>query len=770
SSSRAMFQSIISGQAARTPTPTAPTSNITIDQIDLLKDMATIQETLDQEGPTAAAAFAFFERAVYPRIAQSGPDLPLLVKSQITALMSKLSLEGKQDAGNADPPIMTRITEIMLALDIFNPKVWGTLVLQLVEQICQVNMPPEGYSSTESYGSAMAQRDAHLDDLKGAWSIFCCHGPVQINEDDAVAETDGIADDASEKPTLHPRRPPVSAELPAFSQKFTEAFSHYPGPLLTPAWAAYVSYAVLITHIDGTSAVVRDNSSFVSIMSRILYNSKIPHLKKALGPALSDYPHTLAYIRPHFTKAALAAASQKAVEQELANIHRQLGQAIKARNLRAVQEAWKLFWGKSDVPDAARIKVLHTNPLLFNYFIMAYMALRVPALAIEVWNSMTRINIMPTIKTWNSMIKGCANARNENGINTVWNRLIASGIQLDTAIWTARIHGLILSGSLSKGLQALDEMARTWRERARPENQAIAVQPTIEPVNAALAGLLRFERLGAAKGVLRWATEQGITPDIYTFNTLLRPLVRKGKMAEVKEMFEMMRKANVSVDSATFTILLDEALTSLEHQTPEQMVHIVTKAIADMDAVGIRANMLTYGKIIYLLLQVGDEADQPVRAVLAHMWHKGIELSSHIYTMLAEFYFSRDPPEAGVVTALIESRHLHSNKDIDRVFWERVMKGYCQVGEVDRAQAIFNRLFAEGTTITFSTLYELLLALVNAGLRDDAAAIVVKARSIKEADEEVGRERIRFWKHRFWHLAYREGLLAEDLYEPFRQA
>ncbi len=103
--------------------------------------------------------------------------------------------------------------------------------------------------------------------------------------------------------------------------------------------------------------------------------------------------------------------------------------------------------------------------------------------------------------------------------------------------------------------------------------------------------------------------------------------------------------------------------------------------------------------------------------------------------MLVEHYFSRDPPDIAAVTALLENRRLHANTDMDRVFWERVIKGYCQVGDTARALDIFDKINKPGLVITSSTLYELLLALVSAGEMESAAALVRSTREIRDAPE-----------------------------------
>jgi len=306
-------------------------------------------------------------------------------------------------------------------------------------------------------------------------------------------------------------------------------------------------------------------------------------------------------------------------------------------------------------------------------------------------------------------------------------------------------------------LAALDEMQRIWNESVQRGTSGQVVKPSAEPVNAALASLVRLNRMPAAKTVLAWAARQGIEPDLTTYNTLLRPLIRDGLDQEVENIFKMMRQQGIQADAATFTIILDGAL-SQRQQRPDQQVETVERILADMDDAGIEANLQTYAKMIYLLLQTEDAAEASVKAVLTHLWGKGLELSPHIYTMLAQHYFSRGNLEA--VKSLIEDQHLEDGKHTDRVFWERVVRGYAEVGDTANALKYFERI-ANSLSITTSSLEDLLQALVDDGKLDDAAKLVNRVRTLRERrlGESADDPHARYWRHRFWHLAARLGLL-----------
>ncbi|KAK4106848.1 hypothetical protein N658DRAFT_520312 [Parathielavia hyrcaniae] len=781
SSSVAMFQSIVENQS-RMPSALGSSASGTA-SIELVKDVARIQTMMKQEGATLAEAYAYFEENVYPHMIKDAAGVPQIVKNQLgTVLLDRLALKKPRDFALSRLPSVTRITEIMIMLDVLKPAAWATLVIELVQHIYRQKTVPEAYDSVKQYETAMALRDALLHDLLGAWRVFCAQmvPPSDSGTPTKAPQTNEVKSKSS-RPGAEPQ------QQNTLQNAFGAMFPQYLVPsLLRPTFAAFATYKLLTDPLNRSRSTDGEAVPFLQMMKGLIFRARPPR-RKDFEPIFNAFPDLPRFVWPKKqakdeTNTVLNAGSvfRDNSDPKRRNVHRQLGEAINRRNLSMVNKAWLEFWGAAATPDDARTSELAECSEMFDYFIMAYTMMRRPNQAIEVWNSMERVGIQATIKTWNSMLQGCAKANNAQGLRTVWDKLTESGLKLDIAIWTARIHGLFLCGEASAGIRALDEMVKVWAAREDPQYAAIAVQPTVEPVNAAVAGLLRLKRSGDVMKVLAWASKQGINPDIYTFNTLLRPLVRRGDMQAIDELLATMQSINIRADVATFTVLLEGSLHQIGDLPPAQQVAVVERILGAMKSSGVDINMQTYAKILHLLLREGDRAEAPVKAVLAHIWRRGLELTSHIYTMLAEHYFSRDPPDAAAVTALITNRRLHENKAIDRVFWERMIRGYCQAGETGRALDIFDRVFAPGTMITFGTLYELLRPLVAAGDVAVAMRVVEAARKIGRVDDDRGGrggapqgdvgEGKRYWKHRFWHLAFEHGLMGEQLAERFREA
>ncbi|KAK4169319.1 hypothetical protein QBC43DRAFT_375178 [Cladorrhinum sp. PSN259] len=759
----AMFKSIVGAPAME-----RPKRNIedTSDGIELVRDVSKMQAMLGREDMQTIDAYNFFKETIYPKIQKLGADVSETITEEIgTILLHKLAKDKVEDFDVGNLPTVTHLTNIMIELNVLSPAKWGRLMLSLAEHICRHDVSYECYDSIKSFENAMAHREDLIRDLLGAWCSFTAHRPVEGPDD---GEYGGLEARSYRKPDL----------IKAFHKIFRQ---YDQGKLPRVAWAAYATFRMMQDPINLNRSTEIAAAPFMKLMKRILYLT-VPPLPKHYQEEISPYPELFHYLlRRSGIEDSGSRPARPLGQLRHDRLHEQLAQALKIRNVTAARKVWGEFWGRNEVPNPVQVKELTEHRALFDFFILAYMTMRRPSLAIEVWDKMDSIGIKPTIETWNSMMHGCAVTKNPDGIKAVWQKLITSDVKLDTAIWTARISGLFKSGDPDGALRALNEMAIVWNQRGKPEMANIAVKPSIEPVNAALAGLFRLQRDEDARRVLTWAASHNIKPDIFTFNTLLGPLLRRGDHAGVDGILSTMRSLKIDPDVTTFTVMLEGTLARVGSRDPAEQVAIVQRIMNEMKAAGIEANMITYAKMIYILLNEGDASDRAVQAVLAHIWSTGQELTSHIYTILVDHYFTHDPPDIGAVTSLIEKRQMKTNRIIDRIFWERVIRGYSSNGEVHRALDIFqNVVLPRGITrITFDTLHEFL-----SGLRDiqawDAAEELVDYASAIPADDldekarggqfPVRDEWLRSYRHRFWHLAYHMGLLKGEVAVRFRTA
>lgn len=438
-----------------------------------------------------------------------------------------------------------------------------------------------------------------------------------------------------------------------------------------------------------------------------------------------------------------------------------LNKSHPTRNSGEIDKLWEEFVGPDKTISEERAAQIRENAHLIDSFIKIRMAFNQPDKAIVAWNVLSTLGLKPSLRTWNMMLDGLKKAGNLNGLRNIWSKLAKSGMQLDTAIWTTRVSGLIECGDIQGGLHALEEMARLWEK----DSKKTAVQPTIEPVNAALRGLIYHNQHDAAEKLLDWAGRKGIGPDIFTFNTMLRSLIRDGNRDnDVEKLFAVMRSQGVRANEATFTVVLDASLSKGRAQNAEDQVKIVADIASVMAAAGLELNMQTYAKMIYLLLLSKSTAG--AMAVVNHLYSQNLELTPHIYTMLVEHCFALNPPALDSVHLFVQRRRRLHDDDMDHIFYDRVVRGYIQAGETAAALDVYKHVVGTGASMSLPLLTDLLSTLLRHERIQDARDIVNREKKRFESQHSEPEEHASYWGHMFWELARRYNLPDSPLPTP----
>lgn len=464
----------------------------------------------------------------------------------------------------------------------------------------------------------------------------------------------------------------------------------------------------------------------------------------------------------------------------LSIFHKQLRAAYRSRNTGAVVSIWQELKARlAQNPDLGR--QMRQDPDFLDFWIFVWCAVRRPNKLQETLDIMREVNVQPTVRSYTGMMHGWKMCKDAERIEALWQKLVDSGLKLDDVIWTERISGLIEAGKPQAGIQALAEMQGIWKKavanRGSVESAAnVAIQPNIEVVNAAFKGLIVLDRR-AANEVLSWAGREGIEPNIRTYNILLRESFRTNAPEDVQGLFKAMKKQGVEPDAATFTIILEELLGSMESASATEQVQAIEQILADIEAAGLRANLETYGKMLYAVASLANGgADEAIAAVQEHMKTAGLSATPHMVTILIERALSRDPlpPDAGAtIRALLKEHHLSNVNQGDQTLWERVMSAHAVTGDTISAMAVFDDLARAGRPVTsLPCLTDLLKALLASEDAKSAEArqvvSVVLGYKLKRAVAEgslFGRD-ARYWRHHFWYLARENGLINwEDVPE-----
>lgn len=764
----ALFHQIVDGQSAASDH--APNLDMS-----LVSDIAQLETMVDSSVPITRS-YHFLKTELYPRVQQEGVHVPRIFLTVVSKCMSKLITIKKRNMWDPQLPSVADILRVCADIGEMPVQLWNELVGMLVEKLCEPNRSRQDYESIEAYENHLAMRDAMMEDLIESWKVLSL--PKSMVVDPAAEENEVI--DGFWLPRLEKAGTTKFFGTYNFKAALCGLFPQYQ---FTKALKAQVSslaiatYALLLDPDRSKPRCKQNAARFMAMVAYVLEKVRVRN-KTLRDNIIHTSPLTSNYILAQWPR-IVATLEQDPIYRDMSNfspapppsarradnewavsLTKRLSQYYLLRNRGEVDRLWHEFIGNAKDPTAERAAQLQQHPDVFNSFINTYMALNLSDKAIAVWNTLPSFGLRPTLKTWNMMLDGCRKARNLNGLNAAWKKLVASGVRLDTQVWTTRVAALIDCGDTKAALAALQELVTEWNTASSTGRDA--VQPTMEPVNAALAGLVRQENLKGAENLIHWARKHGVSPDVVTFNTLLRPLIRNRRDHEVKVLFRTMKALEIQADAATFTIVLDGTLAHIPEDDTAKQLQVVSEVFEKMRASGLEANLHTYGKMIYLLLCSGDRATKVVDAVISHLRAHGHNLSPHIYTMLIEHYFNCRPPKLNRVEELLQWRRLLDYDDMDRVLYERVIKGYASVGEPATAFEIYCKLNDTGMKVELDTQTSLLEALVVQGRLENAKALV--NRTVKWFREQHGVEwreprHAKFWAHSFWHMAERYGVL-----------
>lgn len=767
---RVVRQQIDQEGAAPEPAP------ISTAALEYYNDLARLKPMLRSQ--SIESCLEFFLTKVWSNVPFQGRNR--LLKQRGTYLMARVVEAKMDDWDNERLPSLAQTTQIFYELDSLTCRKWTDSVMGLIRNLVTRSTTRADYPDAEAYERSMARKDVLLQDLIDTWIVFHRLRLSPIRHDGMDMDT---PIPTFEFPRLDEEMLSTFAKTGEFVKAIKMVFPRVWGnDFQTIPAVAIASFAVLADPKHSSLEAQEKAKPLLDPIGKIL--ASVPIWKQGFYKLFAEHPDVLVYVlarwdslmsqlrqtggreqrpprmqRPPKTTVRGPEAREQSGPSSNAIIH-QVNTAIGMADSDAVEVAWSRFWNPHAVLSEDRKAELQTMVSLFHYFIMAFTALHRPQKAVEVWECMIRIGAQPTVKTWTSLIEGCRRSKNSVGIENVWKKVLASGLEVDEAAWSARVVGLIDCGEPEAGLRALDEMLHRSKL-------------TIAPINAAIAALIRLNAMSAARQVLDWASQNQVEPDIVTFNTMLRLLVVQGKATEVDGLLKMMKDKAVDPDAATFTVLLEGLIDSSKDADPAEQVKSVNDLFDQMQAAGVEANMGTFARMIYLLLdEPGTNSYQAIDAIRKYIHSKGLKMSTYMYTILLDHYFGLDPPNLEAVEELMEKAGLKwrmlVQRGLDRVFWERVIKGYAKAGDVALAFQIFEQVGNIGAAMTLDTLSALLRSLVKAGKIEEASKMVeiVKRHRQNLYSERAGhgvnrqKQRSRYWRHGFWVHAVESGLLS----------
>lgn len=375
------------------------------------------------------------------------------------------------------------------------------------------------------------------------------------------------------------------------------------------------------------------------------------------------------------------------------------------------------------------IRALRPSPThegIYAYFINAFIGFwRSQDMALRVWEDMIISGITPTAKSWNALLR-YGHGRDRTALLAIWKRMVLSGVVPDVHCWTTRIHLQMLADQVQDGLDSFEQMIEA------------GVNPTTETINAAIGGLLSFNRFDEINQVVSMADHLGVPANIITYNTLLRGMLRRqGAATEVIPLLDSMHARGVPPDVYTFTIVLDGLYRaarvataaswkySLSDEPPPfpdaPSFSYILELFRYMEGLGVDANVMTYTALVGGLLDTGNlAAVDIVRRVMAR---KGVIGNADFYTVLIKSAFQRCDIDAADRYAE-ETARLRVRRD--HIFWMELIWGYAQSGETVKMTAAIEAMKREPVrmVITLKGHVTILRALERRGERIIAKGIV----------------------------------------------
>ncbi|CZT51746.1 uncharacterized protein RSE6_12936 [Rhynchosporium secalis] len=681
-------------------------------------------------------------------------------------------------------PSATEISKVFMELGYLHANYWIGMVSPLLRTLLKTKNSDVADAETE---------ERLIVDLTGAWNIACRDiGQLRSFHDMHSSSYWMTLPSISMVDAVHVHQKRGSNKVFGLLVPQFEMVNLDDIPII-----ALATFGLLAERSETIESMNVNVSPLMTVLSRIIsvpglnYNDIYSSMSLSNNAELSQYVKdnwssireraaTMSqFHNPQVDKTKSERISRASVQMSVMYINRRLHEALKKRNLSQVDgiwsdvSQWPVDTSGDERPSNEQGRL--TLPIA-NYLILIYMSLRQPNRAIDVWNHMISNGLNPTLRTWDSMMAGCVSTRDVKALQQVWARMINSKVEPDVICWATRVGGLIACRQNDAGVAALDEMGRKWMDAAKSKHPKMAqselqlmtdvfgpAKPSIEVINAAIAGLFRNNMASAAYKILAWGGKFGIAPNIDTYNILLRSLIRDNRPKEAMALLHRMQKTGVQPDSYTFTAILDETFRSMEGLTPDETGAIVKEVFSEMEAAGVRPTIQIYGKIIRQLLpdngEPGDMAT--VNAVMQTMDQQGIDANAQIYTLLLGQHFAQKPTNMDAVRTTIE-RASSTQGGTDDMFWDRAIEGYASNHETGPAMRILGKVQASKGRVGWTAMRMLLLALVENQEWELAKTLVNNAIEDHGAPVPVadqGYERQLSWE--FWRMARNFGLVEQ---------
>merc|ERR1719162_2926117 len=321
-----------------------------------------------------------------------------------------------------------------------------------------------------------------------------------------------------------------------------------------------------------------------------------------------------------------------------------------------------------------------------------------------------------------AMIRARSKENDLEGAMAVFQKMQASGVQLNTLVYNSLLDACVQCGKLNTALQHFDEMKKLGLV-------------DVVSFNTLLKAYLRTGQINKARSLVETMGEQGITANKVTYNEMLNALVsirdRKGMWALITDMSQKGMHPN----SVTCSIIL-KSLTGNSHPTDiKRAMDLVEESSDEMDEI-LFASMIeacvrighldllssklqqyaskggfaaltapTYGSMIKAYGKARDI--ERIRELWSEMRSRAVKPTSITLGCMVDALVNNQYPEEAL-ELVHEIRADENCKDLlNTIVYSTLLKGFCRSKLPDRVQQVFEEMREEGiscNTVSYNTM------------------------------------------------------------------
>lgn len=327
-----------------------------------------------------------------------------------------------------------------------------------------------------------------------------------------------------------------------------------------------------------------------------------------------------------------------------------LDRRIKSRDLTGVHIFWQLFREhcEQSAPqrnssvvqrdrnntsqEAINEEVAKLHPKEMEGFVKAYMALKQPEKAIKIWYMLKDIQGKASTGSWWRLLQGCMISSDWEVQETLWSKMLGSGMQPNLDWWFMRISTLVDAKMWERTAEACQMLLQHGTVESDPERLSHIIE-------LAIAYLRHGGQYVPAQRVLSVAYKFGVVIKPETYNSFVLDSLRSGESERVDAWQRFMATgrtpANLTCYLQQLNVMFREgSLSSPNALVTDQQAGVATM-MNHMEDSNLKVDAHACSVLIKSLLQEPARHDG-IRAVLAYMAAQNIKVPENLEQVLVE--------------------------------------------------------------------------------------------------------------------------------------